>query len=114
MKILIISRYGDGLSLAIDARRDGHEVQCWIQDPKRRHEIFEGLVDKVDDYRQALPWADFVFCDANHLEAEWAVCAKAGKPIWNGSPEGNEMEQDRDFARDLFEKAGMKRLASDS
>lgn len=112
-KVLILSRYGDGLDYAIDAKRDGHEAKCWIQDPKRRHTVYEGLVDKVDDFKEALGWADFVFCDANHLEKEWAVCKKAGKMIWNGSPEGNKMEQDRAFARDLFEKKGMKPLASD-
>ena len=52
MRVGIISRFGDGLDLAIDAKRDGHEVKCWIQDHKRRHEIFEGLVDKVDDYQK--------------------------------------------------------------
>jgi phosphoribosylamine-glycine ligase len=114
LKILILSRYGDGCAMAIDAKRDGHSCKVWIQDPQRRHTIFEGLVEKVDDYKTALDWCDFVFVDANHLDKEWEVCNKAGKPIWNGCPEGDKMESDRDFARGLFEKAGMKSLASDS
>lgn len=114
LKVLIISRWGDGGAMAIDAVRDGHEVKFWIQDEKRRHEIFEGLVDKVDDYKTALDWCDFVFFDANHLEKEWEVCRRAGKPRWNGSPEGNKMESDRELARKMFEDAGMKSLKSDS
>ena len=52
--------------MGLDAIRDGHEVKLWIQDPKRRHEIFEGLIEKVDDYKTALDWCDFVFIDADH------------------------------------------------
>jgi phosphoribosylamine--glycine ligase len=113
LKTLLISRFGDGADYAIDARRDGHECKVWIEDPKRRHTVYEGLVDKVEDYKDALEWADFVFFDANHLEKHWEVCSKV-KPCWNGSPEGNKMEDDRSYARDLFEKYGMKRLASDT
>lgn len=114
MKILMISRWGDGCDMAVDAVRDGHECRVWIQDPKRRHEIFEGLVEKIEDYKDAKGWAEFAFFDANHLEKEYLEIQKWGIKMWNGSPEGNKMEADREFARGLFEKAGMKSLASDS
>ena len=114
MNIGFISRFGDGGALAIDARRDGHEVKVWIRDPKRRHEIFEGLVDKVEKYEDLKGWADFLFFDANHLDAEKLAVQKWGIPCWNASPGASKLEDDRGLARDLFEKAGMKPLRSDT
>ena len=114
MRCLILSRFGDGLDLAIDARRDGHECRCWIQDPKRRKEIFEGLVDKVDDFRKAKGWAEFAIFDANGLEAEWKQVMTWGIPVYGGSPEGHKMEKDRDYAHGIMEKSGMKALKSDT
>lgn len=114
MKVLLLSRYGDGLDLAIDFKRDGHDVRCWIQDPKRRHEIFEGLVEKVDDFKDAKGWAELAVFDANHMTDEWAVVSKWGIPVWGGSPRGEQMEQDRDFAHGLMEKVGLKRFESET
>ena len=112
-KVLILSRYGDGLDLAIDAKRDGHEAVCWIQDPKRRPLIYEGMVKKVDKWQEALDWADTVIFDANGLTEEWKIASKK-KPCWGGSVEGERMEKDRDYAHSLMEKAGMKALKSDT
>jgi phosphoribosylamine--glycine ligase len=114
VRVLLLSRYGDGLDLAIDFKRDGHEVRCWIQDPKRRHEIFEGLVEKVDDFKEAKGWAELAVFDANHMADEWSVVSKWGIPVWGGSPQGEQMEQDRDFAHGLMEKVGLKALESDT
>lgn len=114
MKILLISRSGDGLDLAIDAKRDGHEVRCWIQETKFRHETFEGMVEKIDDYKTAKGWAEFAIFDANHLSEEWAEVSKWGIPVWGGSPQGEKMEQDRDYAHGLMESAGLKRFESET
>ncbi len=110
MKILVISRWGDGCDMAVDAKRDGHECKVWIQDPKRRHTIFEGLVEKVDEYKEAKGWAEFAFFDATHLDNEWKEIAKWGIPMWNGSPDGNKMESDRAFAHKLFKDAGLETM----
>ncbi len=114
MRIGIISRFGDGLDLAIDAKRDGHECRAWIQESQRRHIIFEGLVNKVERYQELKGWADFLFFDANHLEKEWEAVQSWKVPCWNGSTATNKLESDRDFARGLFEQYGMKSLKSDS
>ena len=114
MKIGIISRFGDGLDLAIDAKRDGHDVRCFIQDPKRRQEIFEGLVEKVEDYKDLKGWADFIIFDANGLESEWKDIQSWGVPTWGGSPGGHKMEKDREYAHGIMESAGMKALKSDT
>jgi phosphoribosylamine--glycine ligase len=113
MKFLLMSRFGDGLDLAIDAKRDGHEVVCWIQDTKRRHVIFEGMVKKVDDWKDALGWSDTVIFDANGMASEWEIARKK-RPCWGGSAEGEKMEKDRDYAHSLMDKVGMKSLKSDS
>ncbi len=112
-KILILSLYGDGADLAIDAKRDGHEARLWIQDPKRRHVIYKDLVPQVDDWKESLDWCDLVIFDANKMSEEWKIASKV-KPCWGGSPAGEKMEQDRDFAHGLMEKAGMKALTSDT
>ena len=114
MKIGFVSRFGDGAALALDAIRDGHEAKIWIQDPKRRHEIFEGLISKVEKYEDFKGWADLLFFDANHLDKEKLAVQKWGVPLWNGSPEASKLEDDRGFARDLFEKQGMKPLISET
>lgn len=111
MKVLFFSRYGDGADLALDMRRGGHEVRVWIQDPKRRPYIWTGLIEKVDDWRKSLDWADWCFFDANGLTKEWDQAVKK-KPCFGGSAEGEKMEKDRAFAHKLMAAVGMAKFES--
>lgn len=107
MKILFLSRYGDGADLALDMRRWGHEVRFWNQDLQRRKEIFVGILDQVHDFRPSVDWCDWAFLDACGMTEERAYILKHGKPVFGASPEAEKMEKDRAYANQLFQDAGM-------
>ena len=57
MKILYLSRYGEGADIAFRMALDGHQVRVWIEEPKMA-DVADGLVPKVKDWRPSVAWAD--------------------------------------------------------
>lgn len=111
-KILQISKCGDGSGFALDFKRWGNEVKIWIKEPQVRKENFGGFVEKLDDWKSALKWCDFVFFDSNGMSDVWKEAVKS-KPCFGGSEEGEKMEKDRAFAHSLMKKAGMLSFESE-
>ncbi len=112
MNVAIISRFGEGLDIGFRMILDGHQVRCWVEDPKMQ-DVGDGLVPKVKDWRPLVQWADFFVFDHNSdgLAKIWGQAHKS-VPCFGGSHFGNKLEDDRAFARDVMKRAGLPRLES--
>lgn len=103
MKILWVSKYGDGADLALRcALEDGVEVRLWIDDPKYRGN-FGGVLDKAASFQEGERWATLVVYDDNkctHL--------KTTKPKFGGTEFGARLENDREFTQNLCKRAGVE------
>lgn len=102
MKILWVSKYGDGADIALRlALEDGVQVRLWIDDPKYRVN-FSGVLDKVASWQEGERWADMLVYDDNKC-----LHVKTTKPKFGGTEFGARLENDRKFAQDLCKRAGM-------
>lgn len=102
MKLLFVSKYGDGADLALRcALEDDVEVRLWIDDPKYRGN-FSGILDKCASFQEGERWATLVVYDDNkctHLKTQ--------KPKFGGTEFGARLENDRKFAQDLCKRVGV-------
>ena len=102
MKILFVSKYGDGADLALRcALEDGVEVRLWIDDPKYRVN-FSGVLDKCASWQEGERWADLLVYDDNKC-----LHVQTKKPKFGGTVFGARLENDRKFAQDLCKRAGL-------
>lgn len=114
MKILFLSRYGEGADIAFRMILDGHKVRLWIEEDKYRDNA-DGLVPKVADWRPSVAWADLSVFDYNSagLAAIWQQIHKQ-VPCFGGSSFGHRLEDDRAFGRAVMEKIGLPVLPAKS
>ena len=106
MKFLVVTQDGFGSALAMKLTREGNAVRLHIGDPEARN-IFEGLADKVDDWKQSLAWAECVVFLDNKCVDIWRECVKT-KPCYQGSEAGQKLEKDRLFSGKLAKEIGME------
>jgi phosphoribosylamine---glycine ligase len=110
MRILLICDAGDGLlDLALRAQALGHKVRFFLRkfDPRTRP-IGVGLVERVDDWRAHMDWADLVVLESNgKYMAEMTMWQERGCKIIGGSAESAAWELDRAKGMSVFKKAGI-------
>lgn len=110
-KFLILSNYGWCWNMGLWLREEGHEAVVCILDENYK-EVGDGLVDKVDDYSEVLKGDD---------SKEWIIVAdnvgmgrilddlrSQGWKVWGGSKWADKLEKDREYARSVFEAAGLR------
>lgn len=114
MKILFLSRYGEGADIAFRMVLDGHQVRVWIEEEKCRDNA-DGLVPKVTDWRPSVKWADLAVFDYNSkgLAAIWEQIHRQ-VPCFGGSSFGHKLEDDRAYARAVMAQCGLPALESKS
>ena len=106
MKILFVSKYGDGADLALRlALEPGVEVRLWIDDPKYRVNM-DGVLDKCASWQEAVKWCTLAVFDDNKLTNIWKSI-NGSKPCFGGSEFGARLENDRKFTQDLCKRAGL-------
>ena len=109
MKIIIISKDGDALDLAIRLRKEGHSVKIAIQD-RGYKKIGDGFdLIKVGDWKKELPWVGkdgLIIFDQAGWGKEQDELRKAGYSVVGGSEGGDRLELDRQHAQDIFKKYG--------
>lgn len=115
MKIIIISKDGDALDLAIRLRKEGHRVKVAIQDRdyKKIGDGF-GLV-KVADWKRELHWVGkdgLIIFDQTGWGKDQDELRKAGYSVVGGSQGGDRLELDRQHAQDIFKKYGITTVRS--
>ena len=102
MKVLMMSKEGDGLGVAHKLTQEGHEVSVWIKEPRFKY-AGRGLVRRVDNWRGVLGASDLVICDMvgfGKLESTLKL-----KPCVSCSDFMDQAELDRGLGMRLFRAA---------
>ena len=109
MRVLGIGGRVDMGSLYRTLMREGHEVRVHASDAAYAS-LFAGLVDRVDDWRAALPWVGrdgvllFEKVGQGALQDELRA---EGYRVIGGSTLGDRLEYDRGFGQDVLAQAGL-------
>lgn len=113
MRILFISS-SDIIAghLAYILKQEGNEVKLFIDDEDRKRN-FDGMVDKVDDWRQEIDWVGkeglIVFDDVGYGETQDELRSQ-GYSVFGGSAEADRLEFDRQYAQVVLRNAGLNVL----
>lgn len=98
----------DGLigDIAWQTVKEGHEVKYYIQNADEK-EIADGFVSKIEDWRQAVEWADVVvFDDVLGMGSLAEELRRAGKLVVGGTSYTDRLEDDRAFGQQELRAAG--------
>jgi phosphoribosylamine---glycine ligase len=95
---------------------DGHEVKVFIQDPLC-HGTLAGIVERIDDWRAALPWVgkEGIIIFENVAEMRGAAQDKLradGFRVIGGSAFGDRLENDRHYAQQILKDLGVQICAT--
>ncbi|MCW8132154.1 MAG: phosphoribosylamine--glycine ligase [Planctomycetota bacterium] len=104
--ILFVSTYGNSIDLAWTCKREGANVRMWIQS-KLDRDVGDGFVEKTDDWRAHLDWADTIVFDDVGWGAECEKLRAAGKAVVGGSVYADRLEFDREFGQAEMQAAGL-------
>lgn len=106
MRILILSKNGNGCGMAYKLTMEGHHVDLWIKDPQYKHDL-EGIVNRPTEWRPLLTKADLIICDMVGFSQYAELFQKLGKPYLCCNPVADVMELDRLKGLETFKKAGI-------
>ena len=119
MRILGIGDWNDLGDMYLRLARGGHEVRVHIGDPSA-HDILEGLVHRIEDWRTELAWVRaagddgvIVFETAHHGALQDQL-RREGYRVIGGCAYGDRLESDRAFGQLAMAEAGMQVLPSRS
>jgi len=104
MRVLFISKSGDGLGLAIRLQLDGHDVAMWIKEANFTR-AGKGIIQRPVSWREKIAWADLVVVDMVSFGVHEQLFRRLGKPYLCCSPAMDEIELDRKKGMQLFEQA---------
>ena len=110
MKILIVDNFGESaLDWALRCIDAGHRVKWHIAPNPRSEHIGRGLVERVNDWREHMTWADLVFLpDNTKYLRELDLWRERGVNILGPNTAGAAWELDRDEGMRVLEKAGIE------
>lgn len=110
MRILIVDPFGECvLDWALRCQADGHEVRWFLPPSDRTKPIGKGLVEKVEDFRPWMRWADLVFMTDNvKYLRDMDAWRKAGVKIVGPSQEAAAWELDRKLGMTVLERHGIE------
>ena len=108
-KFLFVSIEGLIGDLAYAIKKEGHEVRYHIID-KAERDVCDGFVDKCDDWRAQIDWADTIIFDDigfGHIAED---LRHKGKAVVGGTIYTDELEDNRLFGQDELVSAGISVL----
>jgi len=112
-KFLFISIEGDGTDLAWKVRQEGNEVKMYVS-KEEYQDVGDGFIDKTDDWRAFVDWADVVVFDdvssENGFGKEADDLRAQGKLVVGGSAYTDRLEIDREFGQEEMKSVGMLTL----
>ncbi|MDB5730562.1 MAG: phosphoribosylglycinamide synthetase [Variovorax sp.] len=97
--------------------RAGHEVRVFIED-SRSHDVFGGMVHRVDDWRAELDWVraggeDALVLFESAAKGDWQdALRRDGFRVVGGSGYGDRLEDDREFGQAALRDAGLRTARS--
>lgn len=111
MRVLFISAIGDcgELDIAMRAIASGHQVKWAFAKTEKNKDIGRGLVERVDDWRPWMRWADLVILGDNtkYLREIDAWRARENIPVVGATSEAAAWELNRTLGQKVFKKAGI-------
>lgn len=110
-RILIVSRWGESLDIALAIKEEGHQVKFYIEDRHSR-EIGTGFVPKVRDWKMHEAWADLIVFDYTGYGAEAERLRAAGKLVFGGTTYTDALELDRNFGQEELRKHKINTIQS--
>src|SRR5688572_16878277 len=108
-RFLFVSTFGQTADLAWTLTKEGSEARMWIQG-KGEREVGDGFVEKVDDWKAHVDWADVVVFDDTGFGSTCERLRAEGHAVVGGSVYGDKLELDRDFGQSEMKAAGMNVL----
>ncbi|MFH1770014.1 MAG: phosphoribosylglycinamide synthetase C domain-containing protein [archaeon] len=90
--------------------KEGNNVKYFIKNSEDK-DICDGFVEKVDDWKAEVDWADIVvFDDVLGMGKEAQELRKAGKLVIGGTEFTDMLEDDRSFGQEQLKKYGISIL----
>ena len=109
-KFLFVSLDGLIGDVVWQIKKEGHQVKYFIE-AKDEREIADGFVEKTDDWKANVDWADvIVFDDVLGQGAKAQELRQKGKLVVGGSPYTDKLEDDRSFGQAEMKAHGIKIL----
>lgn len=106
MRILFISKEGDGLGIGQRLALEGHAVDFFVASAAYRR-AGQGLVNRIPSFQSALRRADLVVADGVGLSRYGDTVGRLGRPTIGFSKILDTVELDRGAGSRLFEEAGI-------
>jgi phosphoribosylamine--glycine ligase len=107
VRILFVSKEGDGLGIAQRLAFEGHSVDVYVSD-SRFKDAGRGLVNRVPEWRSAARRADLIIADCVGLGRCEDSIRSLGRPAIGFCAALDVIELDRRKGMELFEHAGIK------
>lgn len=114
-RFLFVTDEANAVDLAWKIKQEGNEVKMYVGNEDDQ-DIGDGFMDKVDDWKASVDWADVVvFDDVIAGEGGFGKIADElrakGKLVVGGSEYTDRLEIDREFGQQEMKAAGMLVLA---
>ena len=110
-KILLVSKYGETLDIAVAMQEEGHSLKFFIEE-KGCKEIGYGFCPKVTDWKKHVDWADLIIFDYSGYGAICEELRNQGKLVVGGSKYTDLLELDRNFGHQQLKLHKIKVLPS--
>ena len=108
-KFLFVSWESLSGDLAWQIKKEGHEVKVYIKNEEDK-DVYEGFLEKVDDWKKHTDWADVVVFDDVGFGKEADELRKSGKLVVGGSEYTDKLEEEREFGQSEMKRMGMLTL----
>ncbi len=108
-KFLFVSLESLSGDLAWQIKKEGHQIKAYVKNENDR-DVYDGFLDKVDDWKQHVDWADVVIFDDVGFGKEADELRKNGKLVVGGSEYTDRLEQEREFGQSEMKRVGMLTL----
>src|SRR5258706_6257342 len=104
--ILFISFEACAGDLAYRLKQEGYAIKWYVQSKADRI-LYDGFLDKVDDWEPQKDWADLIIIDDVGFGPLADRLRKEGKAVVGGSSYTDRLELDRDFGAQEMKAAGL-------
>ena len=108
-KFLFVSWESLSGDLALQIKKEGHEVKVYIKSETDK-DVYDGFLEKVSDWKEHTTWADVVVFDDVGFGKEADELRKKGKLVVGGSVYTDKLEEDREFGQSEMKRVGMLTL----
>lgn len=115
MKILLIDPSSSFLDFALRCEAAGHEVRVFMGPDKEgnRSTVGDGLLQKIDDWKPSMKWADFIMTSDNaKYMHQLEPFRNRGFPLWAANLATTAWELERGTGQRVLESAGITTIPS--